>query len=198
MRGGLLFVQIAAIVFAQAQSETFRFESWKSQNPKAGIAETSMPTGEKSAIEGAVLEVLKHWLGTKPANSELLQLSKLTAVKLFDVTGDGVPEVIAEGSNTESGMCSPTGNCPWWVFGKQGYRYIPLLESFGNGLSTDCSRKGRQCDISVFMHGSATEFGIKVYRFTDTKYAKVAEYSVAWPLDENGRTARQPTITKDQ
>jgi hypothetical protein len=116
-------------------------------------------------------------------------------VKLFDVTGDRVPEVIVEMRSDE--MCSPTGNCPWWVFGKLGARYVPMLESFGNGLSTNCSRKERQCDIAVFMHGSATDLGIKVYRLTNSKYSKIAEYSVAWPLDENGRTARKPTITKD-
>jgi hypothetical protein len=139
MRGGLLlFGQISAIVLAQAQSETFRFESWKSLNPKASIAEKSMASGEKSAIDHAVFELLKSSPDIRLSDAELLGLSKLTAVKLFDVTGDGVPEVIVELRSDE--MCSPTGNCPWWVFGKRSTSYAPILESFGQSLRTDCSR----------------------------------------------------------
>ena len=112
----------------------------------------------------------------------------------MDVTGDRVPEIIAENANDL--LCSPTGNCPWWVLTKRGTEYVPILDSFGNSLGTYCHSSRGQCDIVVFMHGSATELAIKLYRLVNRReYRRIAEYDAVWPEDEDGRIARTPTVT---
>jgi len=73
---------------------------------------------------------------------------------------------------------------------------VPLLEGFGNSLSTDCRRTKKPCDIAIFMHGSATELSIALYRLSDRQYRKFAEYDAVWAMDESGRTAQGPTVTR--
>src|SRR5207237_7990648 len=125
---------------------------WRMHNPKVGLAETPVLGEDRAAVKATIFEMLKPKGGTaRQSNRELEQLANSTLVKLIDVTGDGVPEVIAE---AEGGMCSPTGNCPWWVLTKQSTVYSPILESFGNGLSTDCHSSKGPCDIVIFMPGS--------------------------------------------
>lgn len=57
-------------------------------------------------------------------------------------------------------------------------------------------RKGRPCEIVVFMHGSATEQGIKLYQLTGRDYRRIAEYDAVRPEDENGRIAPKAIVTR--
>lgn len=155
-----------------------------------------MAERDKHAVEKAIVARGRTLLCVTASDEEISKLPNLTTVKLFDMTGDGVLDVIAEIGDTSSGLCGPTGNCPWWILRKQGANYVPILRSFGQALSTNCRRKGRPCDVSVSMHGSVTEFSIKVYRFLNIRYAEIAEYAVVWPLDEEGKTAAKPEITR--
>jgi len=123
----------------------------KSQSWRRG--DTLLPE-DRTAVQLAIIEVLERGRVAQSL-SELQEIAGSARVKLLDVTGDGVPEVIAEGGNVQDFLCSPTGNCPRCVLTKQGDRYVALLEGFGNGLSTDCRRTRKPCDIAIFMHGSA-------------------------------------------
>ena len=195
MRLGILLLLSAAVPWAQDELDNFRWELWRKQIPTVSIAEAPLPVEGRSAVRATLVEMLKRKGVTATLSiRELEQLANSTRVKLIDVTGDGVPDVIAEGGAAE--ICSPTGNCPWWVLTKQGSLYSPILESFGNGLSTNCRPSKGQCDIVVFMHGSATELSIKLYRLANRRYRRMAAYDAVWPQDEDGRTARTPAVTR--
>lgn len=195
MRVGILFLQIAAILLAQPKSDISRWNSWQSQYPEVNIAEVPLPAADRAAVEATIIKTLKRDDRTL-SEDELRQLAQATQLKLLDLTGDGVPEVIAEGRDQKGYLCSPTGNCPWWVLRKEGTRYLPILEDIGKGLSTDCRPKQRPCAIAVFMHGSATETTIREHRMSNGRYRVVAEYEYVWPLDENGETAKKPIVTR--
>jgi hypothetical protein len=195
MRRSFLCFSLAAILSARAKPETFRWDSWRTQDPKASVEETPLSPEDRAAVKVAIIEILKRGRLAEGV-SELQEIVVSARVKLVDVTGDGVPEVIAEGGNVQDFLCSPTGNCPWWVLTKQGDRYVPLLEGFGNGLSTDCRRNKKPCDIAIFMHDSGFELSIALYRLSNGKYQNFAEYDAVWEMDESGRTADKPTVTK--
>ena len=80
-----------------------------------------------------------------------------TRVRVVDLNGDGVPEVISQASGD---ICSPTGNCPFWVFQKAGTQYRLILEK---GAVQDFTIQPTQTsgyfDLVLGMHGSATEQG---------------------------------------
>jgi hypothetical protein len=197
MRRVFLLFSTAAIVVAQDIPEKFRLDVWQTQTPKLRIAAMRLPAEDRDAANSAVAEILRRTpVGASLSHIELRRLVSSTRVKLMDLTGDRAPEVIAEGGHGEHLLCSPAGNCPWWVLSKRGTRYIPILASFGQTLGTDCRGNKGQCDIVVFMHGSATQQGIKLYRLSNRKYREIAEYEAIWQEDENGKVGPKPSVTR--
>ena len=88
-----------------------------------------------------------------------------TRVKMIDLNGDGVPEVVAQGMVN----CSPTGNCPFWVFQKTVRGYKLLVESYGQTFTVQKTSTNGFRDIVVSMHSSAKESGLTNYRYKDGK-----------------------------
>jgi len=119
MRPVALLFLIEAILSAGAKPETFRWDSWQTQDPKASVEETPLPPEDRTAVQLAIIEILKRGrVAQNLSVRELQELAESARVKLVDVTGDAVPEVMAVGGTDF--LCSPTGNCPWWVLTKQG------------------------------------------------------------------------------
>lgn len=119
-----------------------------------------------------------------------------TRVRLVDLNGDGVPEVISQASGD---ICSPTGNCPFWVFQKTGTRYMLILE---NGAVQDFTIQPTQTngyfDLVLGMHGSATEQGLFVYQFRGGRYRRTGCYDANWTYlakDGEYHHLKQPRVT---
>src|SRR5579884_1260571 len=106
----ILFAVIATTASAQVTRETFDLKSWTSQSPRCTLADASMAQRDKHALEKAVLAGGRELLGATASDEEISKLPNLTTVKLFDLTGDGILDAIAEIGDTGSGLCSPTGN----------------------------------------------------------------------------------------
>jgi hypothetical protein len=198
MRLGVVLFQITAIASAQATAEKLDWKWRPAQNLNSTIEEAPLAAEDRTTIVAAIINVLKRGDGATSTlpDDQLRQLASSTRVKLMDVTGDGVPEVIAQGGYRDWLLCSPTGNCPFWVFMKTGSRYSPILESFGSRFVAECRRSTVPCDIAVVMHGSATESEVRLYRLSKDEYRVIAVYDAVWPQDDNGRTARKPTIRR--
>ena len=118
-------------------------------------------------------------IGDATLEKDLLDAVKETRVKLIDLNGDGIPEVIAQASGNE--FCSPTGNCEIWVFMRSGRRYRLILQ--GNSIQTYricATRSGGLNDLVLGRHGSASESDLFVYRFANGTYHKSACYDANW------------------
>jgi hypothetical protein len=131
-----------------------------------------------------------------PSEKNLLDAVKETRVKLIDLNGDGIPEVIAQASDNES--CSPTGNCPIWVFMRSGRGYRLILER--NAIQTFAIRPTRTNgfnDLVLGQHGSAFERDLFIYRFANGKYHKNACYDANWvSMDGDERhELKNPIVT---
>jgi hypothetical protein len=120
-----------------------------------------------------------------------------TLVQLVDLNRDGAPEVIAQAVGDI--MCSPTGNCHFWVFQKtsSGYRLI-LEKGAAQGFTVQPNRTSGYSDLVLNMHGSATEQGLYLYQFKQNRYQRTACYEANWTyLDTNDevRELEEPRIT---
>jgi hypothetical protein len=129
--------------------------------PRLALAMTQLGIGldEKEAVENFVVE------------------------RIFLAVGADTYLVRGKG---QSGWCSPTGNCRTYIFQKEGKTYrvlmrprtvqqVHVLNSMTNGYH----------DVQTDMHGSATQSGLSIYRYTGKEYWLIAcfsrEYSLVTP-----------------
>jgi hypothetical protein len=117
-----------------------------------------------------------------------------TRVKMIDLNGDGVSEVVAQGF----AGCSATGNCPFWIFQKTAKYYEPLLETVGQTFTIQKQSTRGYRDVVVSVHGSATQSGLTDFRYSDGKYVAVGCYNAEWEILENDevKELKEPRITR--
>lgn len=101
-----------------------------------------------------------------------------TRIELVDLNGDGISEVIAQGSDHVD--CSPTGNCPFWIFQKSPHGYKPLLDGFGQTFTVQKHVTNGFHDIVVSTHHSATESGLAEFRYDGECYHQMVAYVAEW------------------
>jgi hypothetical protein len=79
---------------------------------------------DRTALLDAMAVQMKDW--DIDSGEQVRDVAADIPIKLIDLNGDGVPEVIAQSQSPESG-CSATGNCPFWVFRREKDKYAVLL-----------------------------------------------------------------------
>jgi hypothetical protein len=130
------------------------------------------------------------------SKAQLRAIASRTRVKLIDLNGNGKPEVIAQAVGLESG-CSPTGNCPIWVFMKSGNQYKSILgrDAIQTFTIQPTSTNGLR-DIVLGMHGSATEQELHLYRFEGQQYRETACYEANWSrlVGDDVQELKEPEI----
>jgi hypothetical protein len=122
-----------------------------------------------------------------------MEMALNTPVRFVDLNSDGTPEVLAQGYSDKSG-CSPTGNCPLWVFQKTTQGYNLLLDAVSQSFTIERNRTNGYDDIVVAMHGSAFSSGLTVYQYRNGAYSGVACYAADW-LSPAGEELKEPLIT---
>ena len=164
---------------------------------RLGVAKALAPD-VRTALIRAISEQLRPGKKIGEANLEekLLKLVADVRVKIVDLNGDGVPEVIAQASDNES--CSPTGNCTIWVFMRSGNGYRLILTRIAvQTFAIRPTRTNGFKDLVLGQHGSAFERGLFLYQFVDGRYRKQACYNASWERLVGGewQELEEPVIT---
>jgi hypothetical protein len=95
-------------------------------------------------------------------------LENLTVGRTY-LNRDGRAVLLVKGDGPK--LCTPTGNCPFWVFREEDTGYKLILEADDvqqyrvGGKSVSGNR-----DLITSMHGSAFESELSLYRFDGEKY----------------------------
>ncbi len=87
-------------------------------------------------------------------NLEIFDCSKNFRVEKIDLNGDRKPEFVVQG--LDKYLCSPTGNCYFWVYRKTENAYKQILEASGvQQYNFKRTLNNGYLDLMTFMHGSA-------------------------------------------
>jgi len=113
------------------------------------------------------------------SDEQLAHIAAETRIKYIDLNGDGKPEVIAQAGAEETG-CSPTGNCPFWIFRCRGTSYEVLLEGEAQTFTIQHTRTKGYSDIVLSRHASAFESEAREYKFDGNFYRESACFDVEW------------------
>ena len=146
-----------------------------------------MPEARRAAIRAAILDESAD-PGRKTAVLD-------TLIKFVDLNHDGEPEVIAQGAGNYH--CSPTGNCPVWVFRRVRDKFTLILEAIGQTFIVEKRARGYS-DIVVRMHGSASVSSFEVFRYEKGEYRQTGCYLATWDWTDKSPKSRrsEPEITE--
>ncbi len=132
------------------------------------------------------------------SDKELGEIAKKTNVAFVDLEGHGRNEVVGQGSGED--VCSPTGNCSFWILrhGRNGYRVI-LDGGSAQTFTIQSTRTNDFSDIVLGMHGSATDTTLTLYKFDGSRYKDAGCWEANWAaLDKDGnwRELKEPRVTQ--
>ena len=197
----VLFVLAVASLAIAALADTsdnfsWNWRDWQELSARESLRSSALSKQDKDAITAAIEDRLTEMMSDLEIESES-QLRKAaldTRIKMIDLNGDGVPEVVAQGMAD----CSPTGNCSLWILQRKPEGYKVLLAAFGQTFTIQQTSTNGYRDVVVSMHGSATESGLTEYRYRGGRYREAGCYSAEWTVRENDGTIRElkePRIT---
>ena len=183
----------AASVQCWAQSFRWNWREYQEFNWRQSLRNApELNQSEKESIATAIANQLKVFReDTKSAESELRDEALNSRVGLIDLNQDRRPEIIVQGVGHDD--CSPTGNCPFWIFQKQGKSYKLLLDGFGQTFTVQRERTNGFSDIVTSMHGSATQSDLSLFRYSNGRYHDVACYDAEWEIQ--GKVLDEPELT---
>lgn len=93
-------------------------------------------------------------------------------------------------------LCSPTGNCPYWIFRKTADRYEQEIEGSAQTVSVETSKSSFP-EVVTRQHGSAFDSELRLYQFDGTRYllTKCTIESYSDPNDPD-HTLDKPIVTE--
>lgn len=153
---------------------------------KAGLTEQ-----QKQAIADLVLG--KAARECMPAGTTLRQAVDEIRIGRVELTA-GEQDFAVQSSDHCN--CSPTGNCTFWILRSKENGFSTLLETnMVQSFSIQNTVSYGYKDVITSDHGSATEFGMKLYQFNGTKYVRIRCADERYPVQEDG-TISDKSITR--
>jgi len=194
---------VYAVTFASLMlgGENFHWDWRRSEELtyRQSLRRAKVSKTERAAIARAIANQLRPdmWdLGIE-SEQQLEDVALETRVKMVDLNGDGISEVIAQGMG-EHANCSPTGNCPFWIFQKSDHEYRLLfsMETI-QAFTIERSRSDGFSDIVIATHGSGTQSGIRLLRYGEGRYHLAGCWSADWSVLEGGTVheLKEPRLT---
>lgn len=172
------FLLLVVASRAQGPTATRSFAwNWRDAQELTVASQTSATSKDISASDRSRL--LQALIAQFKDKSEATKWAAITRIKLLDLNGDGVPEVVCQASDDQS--CSPTGNCSFWIFQKDttGYRLL-LKRAAIQTFTIQPTQTDGYFDLVLGRHSSATEQGLFLYQFHDGRYRLTGCYDANW------------------
>ena len=199
------FCLVLCLVLAQGiptarNSRTFHWDGRDAQDlfKASSLQEAKITNADRAALAKAIEayigppDPLHPGMASEDQVKRAVLNAKIRMVHL-NQGEEGRPEAVAQIQD----FCSPVGNCSLWFFQRTPQGYKLLLDAIGPGFTIKKTTTNGFRDLVVAMHGSATEEGLKVYRYAHGRYWRVACYDSNSQVLEGDtvRELKEPRIT---
>jgi hypothetical protein len=175
-------------------ADRFSWEWHEVDRPKESLSQVRLSDGERAALKAA----LSVELGPPDPKFSAKEQAADFRVKLLDLNGDGIPEVIAQ--ITGRFQCGATGNCPFVVLRKARKAYESILVMADikvyQGFTVTKQRTAGYLDLIFNQHESAFQQALVIYKFRNGKYRASRCYEATWKNSDEVGASREPVITK--
>ena len=192
------FASAASQVSEQASANAhfqWNWRDWQELTGEQSLRKAKLTDQRRKAIASAIADEIRPMMADLEIQSETeLQKAALdTRVKMIDLNGDGVPEVVAQGMVN----CGATGNCPFWVLRKMKRGYELILEGEAQTFTIQNSSSNGFRNIVLSRHGSASSGDLTLYQFKEGVYRDVSCYNYESAVLEGDkvRELKEPRIT---
>ena len=162
-------------------------------NWSESLVAAPLSNADKRRLRNAIQGLLTGEDVTQVAPEQLEKLINETRVKAVDLNGDGVPEVMAQPIGGEAG-CGATGNCPFWIFKKQGNSYLPILKFHSQVFAVQQHKSNGYRDILLGAHDSATTRHLVLFRFERGAYVESRCLVGTWEYDEKTQKIKSKPV----
>jgi hypothetical protein len=167
-------------------AEGFHWDWRRSQelSYQQSLRRVNITSADRDAIARAIAEQIRPEMSALGIDSEhqLKDVALSSRIKVVRLSRRSTSEVIVQGTGDSAG-CSPTGNCPFWVFQRSHDKYKLLgHEQIVQSFTIEDTRSSGYKDIVVGMHGSATETTLTLLRYRDGKYREAGCYEARWSV----------------
>ena len=173
----------------------WKWKDWQELSAEQSLQKAQLPNQQKNAIASAIADEIRPMMYDLEIQTEpdLQKAALNTRVKMIDLNGDGVPEVVAQGMVN----CGATGNCPFWVFRKAKSGYELLLEGEAQTFTIQTSSSNEFRDIVLARHGSYDSGDLAHYVYQTGFYHEAGCYDYYWSVLEGDkvRELKEPRIT---
>jgi hypothetical protein len=168
-------------------------DSWKVKSFAAtpySLANLPLTSSERQQIYGVVDAATSRYSVPNPRGDKQREVVMSTRVGLIELARNARVQILARGPNP---FCGATGNCPIWIFDRQGGQLRPLLEALAAGVIVlETSSKGFH-DIAVVQNYSAFDEQYRDFRWNGSEYKQIDCYETKYPRpDEPGGSDRAP------
>lgn len=190
----------SAIAAVPPRTKTFHW-NWRDAGELSALQDlTNVKLTQHQRFELA--SIIKIDMGTNLADEdEVGSRNKLSAVfvktrvALVRLHRSSTPNVVAQWMG--NGLCSPTGNCPFWIFERRNGRYELILKGFGQTYTIQDTQTNGYKDVVISAHGSATSSGLTLYKYSGGHYHEAGCFDAEW-TERNGdsvRELKEPRVT---
>ncbi len=146
---------------------------------------------KRQALARAIVKQIRDEIG-EPKIDGLEESALDTSVMLVDLDGDKNPEIVAQAMREE--ICSPTGNCSFWVFREDHGEYKLILKGMAQLFRIYRSRTNHFRDIGLGTHGSAYYGGWHFYRFSGSRYTATKCWGEIYGDSDHDKPYSKPKI----
>jgi hypothetical protein len=159
--------------------------SWKQSVSRR----TRLSSSERARLSSSISNQLKD---TDLSAMELRKIASESRIKYVELNADNQPEIIVQPAS--GALCSPTGNCPFWLFRRVKDGYELLLDAEAQTFTIQPTTSHGFRDVVLTRHGSAFESDGQEFRFNGKRYQLFRTFAVQW-FSEPDEGERQPLKT---
>jgi hypothetical protein len=194
MRGSRSICVLVTAVVALFAADGIRWNRLKFEGPTLTLSQVQLSEGERAALKAA----LSAEIGPPSPNVSAEDQAADFRIKLLDLNGDRIPEVIAQANGRF--WCGASGNCPFLVFRKAGSAYESMLADMDEyqGFTVTKQRTSGYLDLILSRHESANQQDLVVFKYRDGKYRASGCYEATWNNADEDRAPKEPAISKCQ